>query len=156
MTPLMLAVATDRQNPTAIRMLLDHGARSDPKSKAGETASDWARKIGLSAALDLLKVSPAPPRAMPAVARSRDARTAVEVSLALLEQSSARFHEGSGCVSCHHQAMTDMAAGEGRTKGVRVDDRAANERLRVVTAYYSPDLLYERLDPPGAPEQTAY
>ncbi len=47
MTPLMLAVGTDHQDPAIIQMLLDHGAKLEPKSVLGETAHDWARKIGL-------------------------------------------------------------------------------------------------------------
>ena len=51
MTPLMLAVATNHQNPGVIRMLLDAGADVDVQSKAGETAADWARKAGAPAGL---------------------------------------------------------------------------------------------------------
>ena len=42
MTPLMLAVANDRQDIDAIRLLLARGADVNAKSLAGETALDWA------------------------------------------------------------------------------------------------------------------
>ena len=156
MTPLMLAVATDHQNPAIIRMLLDRGADPAPKSKAGETAADWARKIGRPSALALLNVRADEPRATAARSLSLTPKDRVERSVALLEKTSVGFYQGSGCVSCHHQAMTDLAAGEARAHGVRVDDAAAQDRLRMAQAYYVPEALYERSDPPGAPEQTAY
>ena len=41
--------------------------------------------------------------------------------MALLETSSQKFFETGGCVSCHHQNITDLAATEVRAKGLRVD-----------------------------------
>ena len=90
MTPLMLAVATNHQNPVVIRMLLDHGANVEVQSNAGETAADWARKVGAPAGLQLLKVArtaetaTTTPPATPAV----DVKAATERSMALLESSS--------------------------------------------------------------------
>ena len=55
MTPLMLAVATDRQNPEVIRALIAKGADPNVKSLTGETALDWAMKIGATEAIDILK-----------------------------------------------------------------------------------------------------
>jgi ankyrin repeat protein len=46
MTPLMLAVATDHQDPAVIKMLLAHGADPQAKSDAGESALDWSRRAG--------------------------------------------------------------------------------------------------------------
>ncbi len=45
MTPLMLAVATDHPEERTVRMLLAKGASTELKSKAGETALDWAAKF---------------------------------------------------------------------------------------------------------------
>ena len=55
MTPLMLAVGTDRQNPDVIRALIAKGADVNVKSLAGETALDWARKIGGAPAVAALQ-----------------------------------------------------------------------------------------------------
>jgi len=63
---------------------------------------------------------------------------------------------GGGCVSCHHQAMTDLVAGAARVRGLRHDEAAGRARVRMTQSYYVPAALYERNDPPGAPEQTAY
>ena len=46
MTALMFAVASDRQNPDAVRLLLKARAAVDAKSNTGETALDWAMKFG--------------------------------------------------------------------------------------------------------------
>jgi hypothetical protein len=45
MTPLMLAVQTDRLDPEMIRLLLNHHADLATKSVRGGTALDWARKF---------------------------------------------------------------------------------------------------------------
>ena len=45
MTPLMLAVATNHQDPAVIRLLLARGADATLQSSVGETAADWARKL---------------------------------------------------------------------------------------------------------------
>ena len=66
MTPLMFAVAKSRQQPAVIRMLIDRGADLGAQSNAGETAADWARKVGAAAGLEILKV-----------ARAQDAPAAV-------------------------------------------------------------------------------
>ena len=55
MTPLMLAVATDRQNIDVIRMLIARGADVKAKSLAGETALDWAIKTGPKPAIDAIR-----------------------------------------------------------------------------------------------------
>ena len=152
MTPLMIAVATNRQNAAVIRMLVDRGADATVQSSAGETAVDWARKLGVPAALDILKVTrtrDAAPAAPPAA--TVDAKTAAERSMALLESSSQRFFEGSGCVSCHHQNVADLAAGEARAKGIRVDADAALGRMKMLAAGPPAPLLLERMDI-GVPE----
>ena len=157
MTPLMLAVATDRQDPAMIQLLLDHGADPAAKSAVGETAADWARKIGRQPALQLLNVRSENARATAASAAAPlSPRDSVERSVSLMEKASATFYQGGGCVSCHHQAMTDLVAGEARARRWRIDDRAGRERVGATESYYARRALYERDDPPGAPEQTAY
>ena len=57
MTPLMLAVANDRQNIDVIRLLIARGADVNAKSLAGETALDWAVKTGPKPAIDAIKAA---------------------------------------------------------------------------------------------------
>src|SRR5579871_2303199 len=53
-TPLMLAAATDRANPEIVRLLLARDAERQPKTRAGETVSEWAAKYGDPAVLRAL------------------------------------------------------------------------------------------------------
>jgi hypothetical protein len=148
----MFAVATNHQNPAVIRMLIDRGADRTVQSNVGETAADWARKLGVPAGLDLLKVSrPRDAAAAPPTAPSVDVKTATERGMALLESSSQKFFETSGCVSCHHQNIADFAAAEVRAKGLRVDQKAAIDRVKMLASGPPPGLLYERMNI-GVPE----
>jgi N-acyl-D-amino-acid deacylase len=150
LTPLMLAVATTRQDSAVIRMLLDRGADAAAQDNAGETAEYWARKQNVPAGMRLLKLaptqSPAPVRAAAAATATMDVKTAAERGLALLETSSQKFFESSGCVSCHHQNATGLAAGEARARGLRVDAKATMARVEMLKAGPPPPLLLERMD----------
>jgi hypothetical protein len=81
---------------------------------------------------------------------------AAQRTVTLIEKASTQFFASSGCVSCHAQSMTDMAVGLARSKGLRVDENAAHERVEMLKAIYIPELLLERMDPAGAEEQLAY
>jgi ankyrin repeat protein len=149
MTPLMLAVARNHQNPAAIRLLLARGADTTVQSKVGETAGDWARKMAVPAGLELLHVTsirPAAAGVATAAAAPLDARTAAERGLALLETSSQKFFEASGCVSCHHQNAAGLAAGEARLKGIRFDATASAARIDMLKEGPPPQLLLERME----------
>ncbi|HUN98464.1 MAG TPA: ankyrin repeat domain-containing protein [Bradyrhizobium sp.] len=157
MTPLMLAVATDHQDPAVIRMLIEHGADANIKSKLGETATDWARRFALPAGTGLLKVPAAEmPRAAVVAEKTLDPKLAAQRAVTLMEKTGWSFFANSGCVSCHAQSMTDMVVAEARAKGLHVDDNAARERVRMLEAVYPPEPLFERMDPAGAEEQLAY
>jgi ankyrin repeat protein len=149
MTPLMLAVATTHQNPAAIALLLERGADVKVQSKSGETSADWARRVAMPAGLQLLKVSnpqPAPSSDASSAAAPIDAKTAAERSMALLETSSQKFFEASGCISCHHQNATGLAAGEARAHGLRFDPKATAARIDMLKDGPPPPLLLERMD----------
>ena len=149
MTPLMLAVATNHQNAAVIRLLLARGADTTVQSKVGETAGDWARKLAAPAGLELLHVSrlqPTAARIATPAAPPADAKTAAERGLALLETSSQKFFEASGCVSCHHQNAAGLAAGEARLKGIRFDAKASAARVDMLKEGPPPQLLLERMD----------
>src|SRR5260370_67460 len=75
MTPLMLAVATDRADARVVKLLLAKGADTAIKSKAGETAADWAKKFSnpqILAALviDKVQASAAPDHNVEAIIHS--------------------------------------------------------------------------------------
>ena len=162
MTPLMLAVATDRQNPEIIRMLLAKGVDVNAKSKMGETALDWSRKIGKPAVVAMLEKAGAKEgaaRVDVAVATApAELKPAVERGIKLLETSSTKFFAQGGCVSCHSQNATDLVVGVARLKGVAVDQKAATERTKMIQAIFGPfaPMLLERIDAPGAPDTSVY
>jgi ankyrin repeat protein len=160
MTPLMLALATDHQDPAVIRLLLSRGADPQMKDEAGNAALDWANRAGEPAGMELLKTGKgAVETAQPvrsAAPKTAEVRLAVERSVTLIEKSSAEFFARSGCVACHAQSMTDLAVAEARSKGVLTSDKAAEDRFKMLKAIYPPEPFYERFDAAGAQEQLAY
>src|SRR5205814_1798011 len=161
LTPLMLAVATDRQNPEVVRMLLAKGADVNVKSLAGETALDWARKEGPASSVTALKQAGATEsevKVLPAAAYAPvDLRPAVERSIALLEKASIGLAANGGCASCHAQNITDIAISVARAKGLRVDESAALERQKLTKLFFlSPAMQLERMDVPGTPDLPLY
>ena len=165
MTPLMLAVSSETQDPEVVRLLLSKNADTKAKSDLGETALDWAKKFGNPQVIRILEEAGA--TATSAVQRepagilnvsNPNAGTAVERSVALLQRSGTEFFKESGCVGCHHQNMTAIAVAAARRKGVRVDEEAAAEQLKVVTAQWTGarEVLLQRLDPPGASDTLTY
>jgi len=148
-----LAVARTDQDGAVIRLLLDAGADVSAQSNTGETAQDWARKLASPAALRILALTPRPETpALVTTARSVDAKSGAERGLALLESSSQKFSESSGCASCHHQNATSLAASEARARGLRVNDAATAARIAMMTAGVPPPpIVAEHMDI-GVPE----
>lgn len=157
MTPLMLAVATDRQNADTIRGLIAKGADVNIKSLAGETALDWARKIGSAPVTDALAKSgavatPFVPISLPGFAPA-DLRTSAQRSVTLLEKTTIGAAANGGCASCHSHNITDVVTTLARSKGLQVDEKAATDRRQLTKApYFAPLMLLERLDGPGSPD----
>jgi ankyrin repeat protein len=158
MTPLMLAVATDHQDPAVIKLLMAHQADPSLKSKIGDSAIDWARRSALPPGLELLKADAAQVESVPVAAAvsKPELKPAIQKTIGLVEKSSWEFFAASGCVSCHAQSMTDWATGEARAKGLHVDEKASAERVKMLQSIYPPEPLLERMDAAGAMEQLAY
>ena len=55
-------------------------------------------------------------------------KTAVEKSIALLQSSGLQFSRSSGCTSCHHQYLPQMAFGIARERGIAFDEAAARRQ----------------------------
>ena len=138
LTPLMLAVSTDRMHPEIAKMLLARHADTKFKSPEGETALDWAQKIGVREAIEPLGGSP-----RPAIHETRapetapDIRVAVERSVRLLEKTNAQFFGKSGCFACHEQPPTESAVAAARAKGIAVDEKAAADRRQQLTSQFN-------------------
>ena len=158
MTPLMLAVSSDRQNPEIVRMLLARGADASLKDEFGQTALDWARKNGGAAGIRALNGRTAEKPVAMAPSSPVELRPAVERGIALMEKTSAKFLVEGGCVSCHAQNVTDIAVNIARTHGARVDEKALAERKGSVKGFLGPaaPALLERADPPGSPDTSLY
>jgi hypothetical protein len=133
-TPLMLAVGTDRYSRETVKMLLDHSADTRLKNHAGDTALDWAGKLGDKEVIQALGGSVQPPVAAAPAKDPPDARTAVERSLRLLEKTNSQFFAKSGCFACHEQPPTEFAAAAARAKGIVPDEQAAHERRLQLTS----------------------
>ncbi|MBZ5590751.1 MAG: ankyrin repeat domain-containing protein [Acidobacteriia bacterium] len=165
MTPLMLAVSSETQNSAVVQLLLEKGADVKAKSTLGETALDWAKKFGNSSVIRMLEkaggtaapVAQTMPAGILPVANLNPG-TAIEKSVAVLQRASTEFFKESGCVGCHHQNLTALAVAAARRKGVRVDEEAAAEHLKIVTAQWTGarEVLLQRLDPPGASDTLVY
>jgi ankyrin repeat protein len=164
MTALMLAVATERPDIGALRLLIARGGAINAKDQNGETALDWARKHRHPEVLDLLVragaregapfTAPRPPEK----AWTSDPRAAAEKSLGLLQKTSKTFFVEGGCVGCHHHAFTAMATAAARSHGLRADAAAARELLaqsRAQAASWQ-EILLQMMDLPGDIDQAQY
>lgn len=162
MTPLMLAVANDRQDIDVIRMLIARGADVNAKSLSGETALDWAVKIGAKPAIDLLRQSggvetPHEGVNVPAAA-SADIHTAIKRSRTLLSRASMVAAANGGCASCHSHNIIDTVERASVAKGLPADEKLTSQRQTLTKApYFSPANLFERFpDPAGSPITTVF
>jgi ankyrin repeat protein len=156
MTPLMLAVASDHADPEIVRFLLENNPDLTIKSELGETAEMWAAKFRTRAARPLRRDASATPEDNGVVTgsantESRDARTAAEQGMALIQKSTRTFFRNGGCVSCHAQDVTGMAVGIARKKGLRLDESAAADVLRTTRLEFASrsDQFLERMDGPA-------
>ena len=134
-SPLMLAAATDRANPDTIRLLLDRKADTQPKTRAGETATDWAAKFNDTAVVRAMGSVPRP--STPNVAQAQevpDIRLGVQRSVSLLERATAQFFEKGSCFACHEQPAAAFAVGAARGKGIVIDEKAASDRWIQITS----------------------
>jgi ankyrin repeat protein len=161
MTPLMLAVATDRQSIEVVRLLIARKADVNVRSLAGETTLDWARKIGNPVVIRALERAGAIQTPQQAAARPpfapSDVLTSVRRSLTLLEKSSTEAAAKGGCASCHHHNITDIAATFARAKGIDVDPKAAADRQQLTRArFFAPMTFFERLESGGFPDVEIY
>jgi ankyrin repeat protein len=167
MTPLMHAVTSECQKPEVVRMLLAKGADTSLKSNDGETAYDWASKFGNASTMGLLGPETSagkttPPAAAVAVSDVKITQggllKSAEKGLGLMQKTTTSFFKNSGCVGCHHQNMTAIAAGLAMDRGLKIDKAAADDQLKTVKSQWTffQDLLLQRVDPPGGTDTLSY
>lgn len=163
MTPLMLAIATDRPDPRIIRLLLEKGADLSIRSKRGETALDWANKfrnpeVFAALGMNTAGISTAKPVVAIAQGSGTDVKASVEKSLSLLQSTNGKFLNTGGCVACHAQNLTGMAVNAARGNGAKVDGTADAEMARGALAFLGglEPLFLQLVDPPPGVQGMEY
>jgi len=162
MTPLMLAVASDRADARVVKLFLDKGADPKIESKVGENSLDWAKKFNKAEVLKTLGIQSERAVATPVIQAAADSpltpREAAQKSLALVQKTAASFFMTGGCVSCHAQNLAGMAAVVARENGIPVDDAADAEQLKVVKLQWASadQILIQGMTVPGAMDTIMY
>jgi ankyrin repeat protein len=162
MTPLMLAISTDRADARVVRLLLEKGADRSIKSASNETAIDWAKKyrntsvgVALGLAFDDIGVASVKPISN---YQAPELKEALAKSIDLLQSVSANFMKTGGCVSCHAQNLTGMAVHAAHLNGVKVDGAMSAGQAKSVglswAAFEQP--LLQRIDSPGEADDMEY
>lgn len=150
-TALMWAAFSETGDPNIVSELLERGADPLAANKAGETALTWALRRGETPVVQALRKAGASDAA--------SIRTAVQSSLALLQKSGAQFVRVSGCVSCHHQSLPQMALAAGRTRGIDVDEMTARDQVDATIALMKPlqeEMVQNRYRVPNPPISASY
>ena len=157
MTPLMLAVATDHPNDMVVGMLLAKRPAMDVKSNANETALTWSAKFkypSIVAAVSEASSKDGEPALLPVYgprANWKSTQDAGERGIALIQKASGTFFKESGCVSCHAQNMSMVAAATARRTGLRFDQGAQAEMVQAMQHQFASfaNGVLERIDPPA-------
>lgn len=127
-TTLMWAASNEAGNPELVNELLKLGVDPSVVNKRGETAMNWAMRRGHTPVV----------AALTKIGASHAARTkeAVESALGLLQKSGAQFVRVSGCTSCHHQSLPQMAIGLARQNGFLVNGQISRQQVAAVIAMF--------------------
>jgi ankyrin repeat protein/predicted ester cyclase len=143
-TPLMMAAAADAPAPAIVRLLIERGARTDPRDENSMTALDWALTQGETPVARVLREAGTPlgmrqPAAPEPAAKPRTTRDAVAAAIARLQPASPAFTpRPGGCVSCHHQSLPAIAVALARARGVPVDAKLAAHPAEATMQMWAP------------------
>ena len=122
-TVLMWAAFNETGDAGIVEELLKLGADPAATNQAGETALVWAMRRGDTPVVSALRRAEAAEAAL--------TKASVEKAIAVLQQSASQFNRVSGCYSCHHQSLPQMAFGAARAHGIAVDEAAARQQVDV-------------------------
>ena len=157
-TALMYAANNDRLPLATVRLLIEHGADVNAEAHDGMTALASAYLHGNSPIVDLLiaKGAKGRPAALPALTFRKDntIHEAVQRALPPLQKADLNFTQKSGCVSCHNEALTDMAISTARRSGFHIDEPMAKQEVKAVASFFNE--WRERLLQGMAPGGPAY
>jgi hypothetical protein len=129
-TALMWAAFAEAGDATLAKELMRLGVDPLAVNKTGETALTWALRRGHTPLVQALREAGASDAAM--------VRDAVQRAISLLQKSQPQFVRVSGCVSCHHQSLPQMANEMARQRGITVDEKTAQEQMKMVAAVFMP------------------
>lgn len=129
-TTLMWAAYNETGDTTLVKELLALGVDPNAKNKQGETALTWAMRRGYTPVVEVLKKHGA--------SDAGAIRQSAEKAIALLQKSGPQFVRVSGCTSCHHQSLPQMAYALARDRGFHVDAQAARTEKEAVVAMFKP------------------
>ena len=125
-TTLMWAAGNETGDTSMVEYLIQQGVDPNAANKSGETALTWALRRGYPDVIAVLRKAGANETAM--------IRSSVEKSLALFTKSGPQFVRVSGCVSCHHQSLPQMALSLARKRGIPVDEQLAKQQTEATAA----------------------
>lgn len=160
MSALMWSVSTDRPEPRVVRLLLDKGADVSMRSKAAESTLDWARKFNNPSVLAELKLQavnvPVRSPQTKGVVQPPTPREAVERTMPLLRDASSRMRSDGGCVACHAQPITVMAAELASARGWRVERDETHSSQAAAALSAGAQGLLEGRESGGSPDTQLY
>jgi hypothetical protein len=129
-TTLMWAAFNETGKTELVEQLLALGVDPNARNQNGETALTWALRRGYTPVVAALRKGGASDESM--------IKDSVERAISLLQRSGPQFVKVSGCTSCHHQSLPQMAASLARERGFRVDERLAQQQTKTVMAMFRP------------------
>lgn len=150
-TTLMWAVANETPDVGLVAELLRRGIDPNAANKMGDNALAWAMRRGHTPVMELLKKHGASDQTM--------VRQSVEKALALLQRSGPEFIKVSGCTSCHHQSLPQMAYGVAREHGFSVDPQFSDKQAKSVIAMFKPyreQMMQNKINLPNPPISVSY
>jgi ankyrin repeat protein len=139
-TPLIIAGSLDDVPAGTVKLLLERGADLGMKDEQGRTARDWALLRGTAEIARTFggTARESHPGAGQVTYDPAAARQAVEKSLPLLLASSRTFFKQSGCISCHHQSLAQMAVASARRHGFRIYEEEAGYQNKAAISVFRP------------------
>lgn len=151
-TPLMWAAANDVPNREIIESIVKKGG-ADPNAvnKQNESALTWAMRRGDLDTVAQLKALGATDAAA--------IRSSVERAVASLQKSGPQFVKVSGCVSCHHQSVPQIAYAAARERGFQIDEAVSAQQVKAVMSLVKPirePLEKGLIDLPNPPVSVGY